>query len=582
MLSYADNTPLVGGYQGSIASAKYFTPYIVQSIPSTTWDTITEQIKIYTGNAPTNEIDKYVNLIVKTLNSGKYYRVVLETNNATIPNYSEPIPSGNIPNIDNIIRGAYNQAITQYAQDYEELAALMTTDVPTSGSSNDYVCAIRTAAGSEVTLKLKELTNTKVSAKLTTSTNHLHLSDAPYDMFCMPYSDDVIIHTKDGDYNSNKELSLAVMTAIAEKYSGSGNLYDIQLLPYCPLRNYISGNKKLDLTLASSLSIGVEQYYYVTDEIGASNLAVFMYCSKSQDTFDIGYTISISDYKIQGQCDMYRLCSPNYSSVFEFNAAKNRGVDRFNVDFAYKPYSPYIHINPYFKAEGLYGLDRNEPRGLVCGGDFSITIINDQFSTYELQNKNYQLSFQRQIDTMEVKNKIQTGIDIASAASSALGAGAAGAGAGMMLAGPVGAVAGIGTGLVSAGAGVADVLLNRKMRQLDIDLTKDLYGYNLGNIQALPNTIAKVTAFNPNNKLFPVLEYYTCTEVEKEALRNKIKYNGMTVMRIGTIQDFRKVDKTYIKGKIIRFAGDNINIELKEDYHIAAAIANEINQGVFI
>ena len=35
------------------------------------------------------------------------------------------------------------------------------------------------------------------------------------------------------------------------------------------------------------------------------------------------------------------------------------------------------------------------------------------------------------------------------------------------------------------------------------------------------------------------------------ALKNKIKYNGMTVMRIGTIREFLQQEKSYIKGKFI-------------------------------
>lgn len=594
MLGYIDKTPLTGsevqtGSTGGIvnipiyiSAAKRFTPYLVNAIPSTTWSTIDEQVRIYTGNINTSEINQYVNKIVK-LTSGKYYKVLLRTEGAA-SDFSAPIPAYNIPNIDRIVRNAYNSAMNGYKKNEPTISAGMSASVNATGTSaNDFVCTIRTSASSKATLYLEEITDTRLSAKLNTAPTHLHLTDAPYDMFCMPYSDDVTIHTKDGDFKSNKILSFAVMNAIAEKYGGSTNLYDIQLLPYCPLRNYISGTKRLDLTLASSLSTGVDQYYYVLDETGVAKLGVFMYCGSSQDTFDINYRIPITNYKIQSECDMYRLCSPNYSSIFEFNAAKNRGVEKFNVDFSYKPFTPYIHLNPNFKATGLYGLDRNEPRGLICGGDFSISMVNDQFATYELQNKNYQLSFQRQIENMEVKNDIQRTQDMVSIFTGALTGAGGGAALGMMVGGPIGAaVGGVGGALASVGGGVGDYLLNEKLRNEALDYTKDQFGYQLGNIQALPNTIAKVTTFNPNNKIFPVLEYYTCTDIEKEALENKIKYNGMTVMRISTIQNFRKVDKTYIKGKIIRFAGDNVNLELDEDSHIANAIANEIYQGVYI
>lgn len=75
--------------------------------------------------------------------------------------------------------------------------------------------------------------------------------------------------------------------------------------------------------------------------------------------------------KVSNECDKYRLCSPNWSNFFDFSLAKNGGtVMSFNVDCSYKPFSPYIHINPDFK--GLYGRDFNDARGLICGGEFSL------------------------------------------------------------------------------------------------------------------------------------------------------------------------------------------------------------------
>lgn len=212
----------------------------------------------------------------------------------------------------------------------------------------------------------------------------------------------------------------------------------------------------------------------------------------------------------------------------------------------------------------------------MCG-DFSITLVSDAWETYQLQNKNYQLSFQRQIENMEVNNAVQREREVWGIASGTLGAAASGAVAGGMAGGGIGA--GIGAivgGTASLAGGIRDRQLNEKLRNEALDYTKDMFGYNLQNIKALPNTIAKVGAFNPNNKIFPVLEYYTCTNTEKQALRDKIKYNGMTVMRISTISNFIKLEKTYIKGKLIRLE------TIEEDFHIINAIADEIYKGVFI
>ena len=132
-------------------------------------------------------------------------------------------------------------------------------------------------------------------------------------------------------------------------------------------------------------------------------------------------------------------------------------------------------------------------------------------------------------------------------------------------------------GLASAGGGIADVVINEQTRARDLQLTKDLYGYELGNIKALPNGLSKTTAYNINNKYFPFLEYYTCSEEEKQALRDKIKYNGMTIMTIGKIKDYvRDDEEVYIKGQIIRLEG------IHEDSNIAHAIYGEVNKGIYI
>lgn len=81
--------------------------------------------------------------------------------------------------------------------------------------------------------------------------------------------------------------------------------------------------------------------------------------------------------------------------------------------------------------------------------------------------------------------------------------------------------------------------------------------------------MTKVSSFNPNNKIFPVLEYYTATQEEKEALRQKLIYNGMTTMAIGYVNNYLQPERSYIKGRIVRFADD------KEDFHIVNELANE-------
>ena len=103
-----------------------------------------------------------------------------------------------------------------------------------------------------------------------------------------------------------------------------------------------------------------------------------------------------------------------------------------------------------------------------------------------------------------------------------------------------------------------------------------MHSYQIGNIKALPDTLTKLTTLTANNQIFPVLEYYSCTDTEKDALRDEIKYGGMTVNRIGYINQFIQPEESFISGRIIRLAS------ISDDYHMVSAIADEIKQGVYI
>lgn len=105
---------------------------------------------------------------------------------------------------------------------------------------------------------------------------------------------------------------------------------------------------------------------------------------------------------------------------------------------------------------------------------------------------------------------------------------------------------------------------------------RDQFGYQLKNIQALPQGLMKTSSLNNNNKLYPFLEHYTSTAEEKHALENKITYNGMTIMRIGTPSEFIKGENgTYIKGKLIRTT-------IQDDSHLISDVNAELNQGVYL
>lgn len=450
------------------------------------------------------------------------------------------------------------------------------------GTINSITVQTRLVAKRWVTLWNPIVASGQFKVTIPNAANRYHLTDAPYDMFCLPYGNVEIKNTLGSstfDLTVDKGITLSIAQGL--KAAMSANIYDIQLLPYCPLTGYSVTNGVIDI-----LNAEVRASTIVKTEAG-TNVAPILWCTQSQSSLYIDYSFEVQNKKISVICDKLRFCSPNYSAAFELNPAKNDGVYGVNVDYTYMPFTPYIHVAPVFS--GLYGENFGDARGLICQGDFSITTYDDKWADYQLNNKNYLNVFNREVQNIEVGNKIKRQEQLFQSITGSLTAGVAGAAAGASVGGPWGATAGA---VIGTAAGVAGGAMDYKnmltMQAENIDFKKDLFGYSLDNIQALPNTIAKITTITANNKLFPFVEYYTCTDEERIAVANKIRYNGMSVGVIGTINDYIAnmwdyeydgniiEDRGYVKGQLIDVSA------LDCDYHMANAIAEELNKGIYI
>ena len=102
---------------------------------------------------------------------------------------------------------------------------------------------------------------------------------------------------------------------------------------------------------------------------------------------------------------------------------------------------------------------------------------------------------------------------------------------------------------------------------------------SLGNIKALPYTLTKVGTFDINSKIFPFIEYYSCTDEEREMFINKIYYESMTVGKIDNLANYihsSEEELRYFKGELIRIS------DLPAENHIFEAIYNELLKGVYI
>ena len=274
---------------------------------------------------------------------------------------------------------------------------------------------------------------------------------------------------------------------------------------------------------------------------------------------------------------MVRLCSPNYNGVYEFSVAKNDGVDYLNIDVTLKPYNPYIHINQNFK--GLYGQDFNDAKGLICGGDFSIPMWSSAWQQYQLNNKNYLNIFDRQIqnlDFIQGQERTQAGWNIATGTVTGATTGAMSAGmasGGNPYAAAAGAVIG---GTASLVGGILDYNMLKERQAEQKDLTTDMFRFKLGNIKALPYSLNKVTPLTYNNKIFPFIEIYDCTDEEKNLFRRFLEYQSMSINEIGTIAEYQQDERKFIKGRMLRLENSDLCA------HEWMEIYNRLSEGVYI
>ena len=128
-----------------------------------------------------------------------------------------------------------------------------------------------------------QLTNVGVSLYVDLNSDRAHLNDAPYDMFCIPFSDTLKLKYGDTQFTCSKNVALSMATEIA-KDLGAKSVYDVQLLPYCPNRTLIvkssSPSTVLDLT-------GVK-YDLIKESVTNDPKSAVIWCTES--TFQVPIT----------------------------------------------------------------------------------------------------------------------------------------------------------------------------------------------------------------------------------------------------------------------------------------------------
>lgn len=403
----------------------------------------------------------------------------------------------------------------------------------------------------------------------------LNLEETPYFMFTMPLYG---YHwTSPADVSQQYGLSYAAAMAISRGLSGAGTLLDIQVLPYCP---YNSLSTRWNEGSCGTWYVPIADKDNNYAHLGYLNFFyepnVFGDCVHKDENTLHGYsdtTYTIANIKKDSQTVKARIVSPNSNGVWEFVPAKSVYGDGDTISFTFRmtcmPYQPYIKVEPTFGR--LYGSDYDDPRGLICGGDFSLPQINDKWNTYQINNKNYQVMFNRQIDSLDLQQSIGKAQDITGAITGTIGATVGG---GMVFGGAGAAIGGI----AAAAGGIADVATNAMLRADQREATIQQHNWQLGNIQALPYSVSKATNFNNEQPKVPYLEIYDATDSEKDNFDRYLALNDYSINRYGKFTDYMKPNnkRTFLRGTPIRLEA------ITDDAHYAAAIADEVKQGFYV
>ena len=167
-----------------------------------------------------------------------------------------------------------------------------------------------------------QLTNVGVSLYVDLNSDRAHLNDAPYDMFCIPFSDTLKLKYGDTQFTCSKNVALSMATEIA-KDLGSKSVYDVQLLPYCPNRTLIvksdSPSTVLDLT-------GVK-YDLIKESVTNNPKSAVIWCTES--TFQVPITTESSVVEFTPTADV-----PSKVSIENYYAMMNEYISSINYRMA--------------------------------------------------------------------------------------------------------------------------------------------------------------------------------------------------------------------------------------------------------
>lgn len=489
---------------------------------------------------------------------GTVYTVSLGIENETIRDYTYATRPG-YSSWDDLTDGinTYQSRVTSTDLENQRYNTYFKANYLNANTNKEYVKEdIRIICPTEDRYLILSEATVDITTDVDSPSNRTHLTEQPYDMFMLINESNISYKVGLNSYVSNHEVNINMAEAICQAYGTAS--YDIQIVPFNPMRGTILADGTLNF------------YDFDVHPIKDADNAVvghYVMCS----TADLKFTLEKdelklqpTDYKKDYNLKEYRLCSPNQETMFEFSPAMNNGVTTWEITANYRPYASYIKIQPTWG--GLYGESNynglTDFRGLVYNSSLCVTQLNDAYSNYIANNKNFQQLFDNQINTLTKQQDIQI-----NALEDTLGLRSF---TGM----PIGSI-------LRVIGGAKDIEMNRELNNLAISKMDTDFKYQMDNIKSMPHTVKKMTAINGDTRVFPFIEIYSASLVEENSFDLKIRYTGMSIMTTGYIYNYLKDDEeTFVQADLIRL--DLSRSEETADNHIATEIANELAKGLYI
>lgn len=305
-----------------------------------------------------------------------------------------------------------------------------------------------------------------------------------------------------------------------------GRIIDIQYLPFS-VATQTSENIKINNTNMIAQFLSNDDYTYYTNLPDLTNI------NKETDTI--------------------KIVSPSRASQFLFRPYDNDGNMEFTTKITLKPYASIIYIRPSTK--GLLINDWDDKDCLIINEDFSLTNVTNAWTQYIYNNKNYSNIFEREIQGREFERTWERRIEQAQRKADEWSARNISSQKARTYTGNLPIVSNVAGAF---GAGIIDETY-MQMAQLDrqyneavyqegMSLSRDMFEYQMENIQSQPNIPSKITTIDVKFLDGVYLEFYSTNDTELLAIQNYYRYNGNRIDAYGTFSNYWG---WFVKGKII-------------------------------